>query len=159
MREQVRNLYAGFLICIMVLYFVGCQADLNLEDASRNARTINRASDSAMLVALLTIEKKKGKVEAVKIAKKVKEELEKNVIPLLTDPNVRVTKISEMFIMAKLEFLDKNYRNLLSNSFAVLDDYYKSPTLDDALKEEGVSYLRSFFNGAKSGCQVYLSEN
>lgn len=159
--------HPGDCVCVVLLFavlpflaMVGCNEERPdiLKDVARNSRTIYRASDSAALVSFLSLEKKEGKEKAREIAEKVKEELEQNVIPLITDPNVKITITVEKLAMAKLEFLDKNYEHVLKNAFDVLNDFYKSPTLDEALDDEGVAYLQSFFNGLNKGCNVYLED-
>ena len=142
------------LMCMFVPN--GCDRETDPDKIAKNARTIYRASDSAMIIALMGIEQKMGQKKAVEIAEKIRKELDANVIPTLNDPNAQITKVVEDLLMKKLEFLDPNYRHILKSAFETLQEYYKSPTLQEALKEDGLSYLRALFNGFRNGADTFI---
>lgn len=148
---RTKMVFMSVLIAfIFVLASCGMFPKIGSDEYNRNVGIIERAARISFLLASKKIEFK------LETCKKVKEEIDNFVIPLLERPDIRINKIAEEFIFAKLEWLDKEYRVILKDAFDTFGEFYQSPTLDEALTPEMIGYLKAFFKGIKSGCEVII---
>ena len=124
----------------------------HVQVVERNARVIFNGSESATLLVL------KNRTDGKKVAPVMVKELDGFVFPILNKPDAQITSAATELVWAKMDKIDVAWKQTMSNSLNILNEYYVAPTVEKSLTSDGLTYLKAFFNGVKSGC-IFVMEH
>lgn len=118
-------------------------------------RLVFSAARAAVVVAVTEIHKDDVN-EQVGLAAAIVATIDNKFMPLLTNPDVPVTKEIEQQI---LQWIPDNYKALMVTAFEVLNTYYEFPTGAEVLPNDMVALLRAFASGVRTGAGDILLKN
>jgi hypothetical protein len=95
-------------------------------------------------------------MEQVEAAKKLKLEIDKNVLGILLSPDSTVDEATQKLLFAKIPL---KYAIYLQNAINLFKLYYETPQVGEVLSEENWRLLVALFDGVSDGCDLVINLN
>jgi len=155
----MKKIWISILVFSISLPIVGCgifsKTNVNLSESERvlqNANTIHDIVSEATFVAIKKVYKDNKAKQIIKAAK-LRNTIDSHILPLLNDSSENITQdIQEEFFSS----IPEEYHGLMATAYETFYQHYEFPVTSEFLPDPYLTYLRSFFNGVRSGANKVL---
>lgn len=139
---------------LAIMFVVGCgilqpSGDISVD---KQAEIIRTTTQTAVYMGLS--EMYEDVEDRVEVAQEIKEVLDRDIIPLLINPDATLNYITFKLITSKLE--NPQYQVLLQHGLAILNTYMETPQVGDVLTQDQVTLLTALITGASQGLDLVI---